>query len=201
MASGRALCYTLLMAEARAWHQREKESIPAYAAFMQYLLLGENRSLSKLAQTLRKNKVMLSRWCSKHEWVVRVAAYEEHYSLRALDAVEDERIDLMRQHLQLATSVLSRARARLEYVVEQMPEPTGNKDEDRRILDELQEQGRLMSIDQAIRAGDLAVKVGRLATGLDGKFVPQQGGSTDLSGVSVSDLEEMERILEKAKEG
>jgi hypothetical protein len=57
-----------------------------------------------------------------------------------------------------------------------------------------------MSIDQAIRAGDLAVKVGRLATGLDGKYVPASGGSTDLSAVPVEDLEEMERILERAKE-
>ena len=185
--------------EARAWNQRKDESVPAYAAFMQYLMLGDNRSCRRVAEVLGKSEPLMQRWSRKHEWQVRTAAYEEHYSFRALDMVEDERIALTREHLAFSTEVLKRARARLEYAVEKMPETTGDPEKDREIWAELEEQGRLITIDQAIRAGDLAVKVGRLATGLDGKYTPPGGGSTDLSGLNQEDLDEMEALLEKAK--
>lgn len=181
------------------WHKRPKETIPAYEAFTVYLLQGPNRSLSNTGKVLGKRADLMARWSRRHAWQLRVSAYEEHFSLRALDAVEDERITLMREHLLLSSSVLRRARARLEHTVERMPEPTGDSELDARILEELAAQGKLMTVDQALRAADFAVKAGRLATGLDGKYVPAGAGSTDISNLEDEELDRLEALLEKAK--
>lgn len=188
------------MAESKqAWQKREKESVQAYEAFSTYLLLGPDRSLNKTRTILGKNMKLIAKWSVKHGWVLRVAAYEEHYTLTALDATEDERIALLREHLVLSTSVLRRARARLEHAVEVMPEPTGDAVADAETLEELASQGKLLSIDQALRAADLAVRVGRLATGLDGKYVPPGAGTTDISNLDEDELDRLESLLGKAK--
>lgn len=188
------------MASVNPWNRRDKESVQAYEAFTTYLLLGTDRSLAKVSQQLSKSGQLLKRWSARHEWQLRTLAYEEHFAVRALDATEDERIELMREHLSFSTAVLRRARARLEHVTEDMPDLTLlNKEERQQILDELGADGRLMTVDQAIRAGDLAVKVGRLATGLDGKYLPPGAGSTDISGLDTDDLDRLEALLEKAK--
>lgn len=180
------------------WEKRKGESVQAYAAFSAYLLMGPTRSLAKLGQNLGKSTKLMGDWSVKWEWGLRVSAYEEHFTLKALDASEDERIEMLREHLRLSSSVLRRARARLEHAVEMMPTPTGDQAKDLETLEMLKEHGQLMTIDQAIRAADLAVKVGRLATGLDGKYVPSGQGSTDLSALDDEELAALEALLEKA---
>ena len=181
----------------KPWGKREKESIPAYEAFTTYLLLGPERSTAKTAQTLRKSKKLIDGWCKRHDWVLRVGTYEEHFALRQLDATEDQRISLLRSHMSLAGISLERATARLRVLLDIVPEtdseglPTDIK--------ALERTGQVASVDQAIRLAELAVKVGRLATGLDGKYVPPEDTHTDVSQLDEDDLDKLEAILAKAK--
>lgn len=189
------------MAEARAWFRMKGESHQAFEAFTCYLTQGPDRSTARVAQQLGKSKTLMDRWSSKWSWVMRVTSYEEHFALRMLDETEDERAALMREHAGFASEVLRRARARLEFAAAEMPEPTGDPDQDMLNMIQLAKQGKLMTIDQALRAGDLAVKVARLAVGLDGKYTPQGAGTTDLSNLDDADLDQLESILDKAKGG
>lgn len=64
------------------WHKRGSETNKAYAAFVIYRDLGHNRSLQKAANQYygksAANVRQLERWSSQHDWVARVAAYDEH---------------------------------------------------------------------------------------------------------------------------
>lgn len=180
------------MATSLPWHRRQNETLQAYEAFNTYLLLGPERSQERVAKTLGKSRQLMDRWSTRHAWVLRITAYEEHFALKALDATEDDRIELMREHMNFASSVLRRARARLEFVTDDMPE-------DEKELEKLDEQGKLMTVDQALRAGDLAVKIGRLATGLDGDYTPPESTGEDLGNLTVDELEMFESLLDKAR--
>lgn len=180
------------MAEARAWYRRPNESHQAFEAFTCYLTLGPDRSNARVAQQLGKSKHLMDRWSKRHEWVIRVTAYEEQFALRVLDETEDERIKLMKEHADFASLLLRKARARLEVLADQvsddpLEQAVGEK------------TGVYPTVDQALRAGDLAVKVGRLATGLDGKFTPQNAGVTDLSQLNEDELDQLEALMDKAK--
>lgn len=181
------------MAKSReAWHRRDKESLQAFEAFTAYLTMGPERSLAKVASQLGKSNQLIERWSRRDGWQLRVGAYEEQFALKALDATEDERIELMREHATFASLLLRKARARLEVLADDV-----SRDATEQAVGE--KAGVYPTVDQALRAGDLAVKVGRLATGLDGKYAPSTTQNTDVSGLSEDELDQLEALLEKAK--
>lgn len=53
------------------------ESNRAFAAFIEYLRLGPQRSLDAAAQSLHKSVGTLRKWSERHGWVARAAAYDE----------------------------------------------------------------------------------------------------------------------------
>ena len=66
------------------WEKRKSESTRAYRAFCVYRDMGADRSLSKVREKLgRKSgyERQLQEWSSNHEWVNRVAAYDEHLEM------------------------------------------------------------------------------------------------------------------------
>jgi len=60
---------------AQIFEQQPKESAKAYAAFIEYLNLGPERSLTAVRQKLGKSRALLERWSAKFDWVERVNAY------------------------------------------------------------------------------------------------------------------------------
>src|SRR6266568_9379648 len=77
-----------------------EETPKAYAAFMDYCLLGTSRSLEKLRQKLGRNTAyirVLEQWSSRYQWVKRVTAYDKeqledrrHKAQEAVDAMNTE---------------------------------------------------------------------------------------------------------------
>jgi len=65
-----------LETEIQPYGQRLGESAKAFAAFVVYRDMGEERSLEKVAQELGKSVSLLQRWSSQHEWVTRVLAWD-----------------------------------------------------------------------------------------------------------------------------
>jgi len=74
------------------WHQSEDEPADRFAAFVEYLRLGPNRSLKKLWETGRSEGVIevtrgtLEIWSSTHGWVARAAAWDRHELAARIDA-------------------------------------------------------------------------------------------------------------------
>lgn len=66
--------------------QQQGESSKAYAAYIAYRDLGENRSLEKVSQELTKSVPLLKRWSAKYEWVARALAWDMHRQQRVDEA-------------------------------------------------------------------------------------------------------------------
>lgn len=59
------------------WNRRKKETLKAFGAFNQYLRMGSQRSISKLAEEMKKHPQQLYAWQRKHDWRDRLGAYED----------------------------------------------------------------------------------------------------------------------------
>jgi hypothetical protein len=60
------------------WERQKGETQKAFEAFCIYRDMGADRSLSKVSQQLGKHKVLLQRWSSRWQWVLRVEAWDDH---------------------------------------------------------------------------------------------------------------------------
>ncbi len=61
---------------AQCWDRQPGESAKAYAAFVEYLRLGVQRSQEQAAVNLRKSVGTLRRWAEGFGWVERAAEYD-----------------------------------------------------------------------------------------------------------------------------
>lgn len=100
------------------WDRRRDESAVAYAAFVAYRNLGENRSLAKAAKEIAKPKRMLATWSSRNEWVMRAAVWDRH-ELESADAVRRDKrhrriVEMEERHLAIALAFQNKLIERLQ---------------------------------------------------------------------------------------
>jgi hypothetical protein len=57
------------------WEQESGESNAAFEAFARYRDMGPQRSTRAVAQELGKSASLISRWSSKHDWQLRIQAW------------------------------------------------------------------------------------------------------------------------------
>jgi hypothetical protein len=69
---------------AAAWERRGEESAPAYRAFRAYLELGPDRALRPVAEAAGCHLSLIKRWSAKHDWRLRVRAWEERQRREAV---------------------------------------------------------------------------------------------------------------------
>lgn len=74
------------------WDQQTGETETAYAAFRRYLLLDTFERSIRAACTTPAAIAQWERWSSKHQWVQRVAAWEDHLFQQELRAHERRRL-------------------------------------------------------------------------------------------------------------
>lgn len=88
------------------WIRQPNESDVAYDAFETYLDMGSDRSVIKVGQKLKKNRTIIGRWSSKHNWQERVRAYDQHMGFIKQGAVEDVLIEVSKRHATQAQDIL-----------------------------------------------------------------------------------------------
>lgn len=59
--------------DAYPWTRRQWETAKAYEAFRVYM---DVRSTTKVANQLEKSTTLITRWCTEHDWVSRLRAYD-----------------------------------------------------------------------------------------------------------------------------
>ena len=64
------------MRDAKPWERQYGESHKAFEAFHEYCLLGNSRSIRKVAERLHKSLPLLGRWSTKWNWKDRVVEYD-----------------------------------------------------------------------------------------------------------------------------
>ena len=72
-----------------AWGRQENESAKAFQAFELYRDMGPERSVTKVARTLGKSRMLIGRWSSQHDWQDRVRALEARDTMLKREAVEE----------------------------------------------------------------------------------------------------------------
>ena len=96
------------------WLRQPGEGIKPYEAFNTYMLMGTDRSLTKVANELNKSTTLMGKWSSQWKWVERVTAWDvEQERLARLDQMEAIR-KMRKRHASLATSMLAKVAERMK---------------------------------------------------------------------------------------
>ena len=83
------------------WERAEGESAKAFEAFGVYRDLPlEERSLSAVAERLRKSKSLCARWSTQYRWVARVNAWFDHQDELKRNRLAAEREKMLERQLQ-----------------------------------------------------------------------------------------------------
>lgn len=104
------------MAGLEPWERQEGESVPAFEAFQLYRDMGVKRSAGRVAKECGKNRSLIERWCTRHGWVDRAAAWDrEQDRLWRLEQAEARR-EVARKHARVGAAMLSKAVQRLQSI-------------------------------------------------------------------------------------
>ena len=87
------------------WERQKGESAQAFAAFLVYLQMGVDRSLSAVGQRLGKSRALMERWSSANSWVERCRAWDNHLQREAKKAAIAEVREMSRRHIQIAQAL------------------------------------------------------------------------------------------------
>lgn len=144
------------------WERQQGEGTKAYEAFNTYLLMGEDRTYSKVANELKKSTTIIGRWGSQYQWRERVAAYDAH-QMELTRKDQAKAIRRMRErHATLATSMLTKVTKKMAKMSE----------------DELTPQDMKAWV-------DVATKLERLSRGDTSEVIEERDGGAAINPVSI----------------
>jgi hypothetical protein len=89
------------------WERRESESARAYRAFMLYVSMDADRSLSKVAQKLCVSKTIIARWSAQFNWIERARQHDQHASKERLARLSAARENLVDAQVRAAQKMLA----------------------------------------------------------------------------------------------
>ncbi|MEU3783447.1 hypothetical protein [Streptomyces sp900129855] len=157
------------MAErAEAWERQSGESAAAWEAFACYRDLGLSRSITKVAETLRKARTLIERWSVAHQWVLRAEAWDREQDRLWRGERQQAARDVARRHARLASAAQAKLVAQLQQL----------------------DPARLTPAD-VIRWLEVTVRIERQAYGID--LAETASGSTTADVADVTGLTDEER--------
>ena len=109
------------------WERQEGETSKQFEAFVIYRDMGEDRSLSKVAQQLSKSKQLLTRWSSANNWVERCTEWDrEQDRILRLEQIKDIK-KMRKRHADTGTLMVAVAQKALQKMID--PETKQLKDD------------------------------------------------------------------------
>ncbi|MFB6643125.1 hypothetical protein ACFCYF_38545 [Streptomyces chartreusis] len=105
------------MAErAESWERQPGESATAWEAFACYRDLGLSRSITKVAETLRKARTLIERWSVAHQWVLRAEAWDREQDRLWRGERQQAAREVARRHARLASAAQAKLVAQLQQL-------------------------------------------------------------------------------------
>lgn len=98
------------------WDRRRNESAPAYEAFSIYMNMGPERTMRAVGHELDKSHAIISRWAARHEWTLRVTAWDSMPNQKVAEAFEERARRIAEQHDRLASKLLDRMEQNLDLL-------------------------------------------------------------------------------------
>ncbi len=113
----------------KPWDRRDKETPKAYKAFCLYRdLPTQQRSLSKVAETLQKSYTLIGRWSRTYGWVERAGAWDDENDRIAREIAQREQAEeikkMRKRHADLATAMLVKSAQALRRIPEDEIKPS-----------------------------------------------------------------------------
>ncbi len=87
------------------WERQAEETETSYLWFSRYRDYGPERSIAKLVQKYGRKKSyksQLDKWSSQYRWQERIVAYERHLDEQKRTTLENERLQMAREHIEVA---------------------------------------------------------------------------------------------------
>lgn len=106
-----------------AWNRQEGESAQAFEAFLAYLEMGPERSITKVVQKLNKSRAIIGRWSAVYHWPDRCRAWDNHIRQEAQKAAVQAVREMNRRHAQMALSIQTAAMTALKELGSNMINP------------------------------------------------------------------------------
>lgn len=100
---------------AELWEMQNTDTPKSWEAFVVYRDM-EKRSLAKVAKELGKSNALIERWSQKHNWVERVAAWDDEKDKLVRIELTKEIGKMRARHVQLAKGMLFKAAQALEKI-------------------------------------------------------------------------------------
>lgn len=103
--------------ERYTWERGPREGPKPFQAFALYRDMGPDRTLTRVAAQLGKNRSLIERWSSAWEWRKRVAAYDTYLDrrlrLETERKMEEARAEMVDRHASIATAALHKVTQRI----------------------------------------------------------------------------------------
>jgi hypothetical protein len=161
-----------------AFEQQPKESDKAFTAFKAYLDMGPQRSLAAVGKQLGKSKTMMEKWSRKFDWAARVQAYAAQMAMVERKSAESV----------AALYGADRAKRRELEKEDEWVARSELMEGCRKVLELFRDGARGATLGAVARGLDIAVKLGRLSTGMRMENTDDEGGTTDVNVLVAIDL-------------
>ena len=160
------------------FEQQPRESDKAFAAFRAYLDMGPQRSLRDLTRKLDKSLTVLGGWSAKFDWPARVQAHSAHFAM------------VERQAAEKATALYGADRAKRRELEreDEWAMRTELMQAARKVLEKFRAGERGATLGDVARALDIAVKLGRLSSGMKVDDNEDESASPDVNVLIAIDL-------------
>ena len=89
------------MTETMPWERQRGESHKAFEAFHEYCLLGNDRSIRKVAQSLNKSVALIGGWSSKWKWKERVVEYDNELIRQEVQTAKEGIAEMRKRHIEI----------------------------------------------------------------------------------------------------
>lgn len=148
--------------EAKPWERQDGETPKQFEAFKIYRDMGEERSITKVANQLSKTRPLLTRWSSANNWVERCRAWDNEQDRLLLIEQRKEIKKMRKRHADLAYAMLLKSAKALKTIPDDEIKP--------------QDVARLV---------DVGSKLERLSRGDSSEVVEQRDGGEAISPVQI----------------
>lgn len=101
------------------WERQPEETPPAWQAFQTYRDMGATRSTAKVGHECGKNKRLMDRWSSRHNWVLRAAAWDEEQDRLHHLEMSVQRRKSAERNIKIANAAMTVAGASLAQLAKQ----------------------------------------------------------------------------------
>lgn len=106
------------------WVRRTTERGPAYDAFQAYLRQGPRRTITSAAEEVGISRDSARELSSRHDWVARSIAYDQHIATAATDGLASQMASARDDNLALADKLRGHLVDQLEEAMRAKEDPT-----------------------------------------------------------------------------